>query len=84
MGNLSFDCCRLGFSEEPFLKHLYWLSFGKVRVSWGKSGQKFGQRYLAHGLMTSSGSFLGTSGIVPDTDGGVINRKLTWGGNESI
>ena len=37
------------FSEEPFLKHLYWLSFGKVRVSWGKSGQKFGQRYLAHG-----------------------------------
>lgn len=66
------------FSEEPFLKHLYWLSFGKVRVSWGKSGQKFGQRYLAHGLMTSSGSFLGTSGIVPDTDGGVINRKLTW------
>ena len=60
------------------MKHLYWLSFGKVRVSWGKSGQKFGQRYLAHGLMTSSGSFLGTSGIVPDTDGGVINRKLTW------
>lgn len=66
------------FSEEAFLKNLYWLSFGKVRVSWGKSGQKFGQRYLAHGLMTSGGSFLGTSGIVPDTDGGVINRKLTW------
>lgn len=66
------------FSEEPFMKHLYWLSFGKVRVSWGKSGQKFGQRYLAHGLMTSGGSFLGTSGIVPDTEGGVINRKLTW------
>lgn len=66
------------FSEEPFLKHLYWLSFGKVRVSWGKSGQKFRQRYLAHGLMDSGGSFLGTSGIVPSTDGGVINRKLTW------
>ena len=65
------------FSEEPFLKHLYWLSFGKVRVSWGKSGQKFGQRYLAHGLMTSSGSFFGTSVIVPVTDGVVINLKHT-------
>lgn len=66
------------FSEEPFLKNLYWLSFGKIRVSWGKSGQKFGQRYLAHGLMSSSGSFLGTTGIEPDIQGGVINRKLTW------
>ena len=67
------------FSDEPFLKNLYWLSFGKVRVSWGKSGQKFKQRYLAHGLMQDSkNSFNGSFGIEPDVSGGVINRKLTW------
>ena len=39
------------FSDEAFMKPLYWLSFGKIRASWGRSGQKFSQRYLAHGLM---------------------------------
>ena len=67
------------FSEEPWMKGLYWLSFGKIRASWGKSGQKFRQRYLAHGLMTGSGNtFLGNGGVLPDKQGGVINRKLTW------
>lgn len=67
------------FSEESWMKGLYWLSFGKIRASWGTSGQKFRQRYLAHGLMTSSDNmFQGTGGIVPDRQGGVINRKLTW------
>ncbi len=67
------------FSEESWMKGLYWLSFGKIRASWGKSGQKFRQRYLAHGLMAGSGNtFLGNVGIVPDRRGGLINRKLTW------
>lgn len=66
------------FSEEAFMKDLYWLSFAKVRLSWGKSGQKFSQPYLAHGLMTTGGIFMGNSGFVPDPLGGVINRKLTW------
>ena len=61
------------------MKPFYWLSFGKIRASWGTSGQKFSQPYLAHGLMTSSNnSFFGTSGVVPDMQGGVINRELTW------
>ena len=29
------------FTEESFVKSLYWLSFGKIRVSWGQSGQNF-------------------------------------------
>ena len=67
------------FSDEPFMKKLYWLSFGKIRVSWGKSGQKFRQRYLAHGLMKDShNTYFGNAGIEPDASGGVINRKLTW------
>lgn len=67
------------FSEEKFMKPLYWLSFGKIRASWGRSGQKFNQPYLAHGLMqTGMGSFLGETGVAPDINGGVINRKLSW------
>ncbi|WP_255469405.1 SusC/RagA family TonB-linked outer membrane protein [Butyricimonas hominis] len=67
------------FSDESFLKNLYWLSFGKLRVSWGRSGQKFSQRYLAHGLMgNTGGSFFGQAGMGPDMDGGLLNRKLSW------
>lgn len=67
------------FTEESFVKSLYWLSFGKIRVSWGQSGQKFSQPYLAHGLMSGSGtSILGNQGMEPDSKGGVLNRSLSW------
>ena len=67
------------FTEEAFIKPLYWLSFGKIRVSWGQSGQKFSQRYLAHGLMDGSGaSFFGQQGMEPQATGGMLNRKLSW------
>lgn len=77
----TFPSVALGwaFSDEPLFKNLYWLSFGKIRVSWGKSGQKFRQRYLAHGLMKDSQNFFyGNAGIEPDAVGGVINKNLTW------
>ena len=66
------------FSDEDFMKPFYWLSFGKVRASWGTSGQKFGQRYLSQGLLMASGTFHGAAGIAPDIRGGVINKKLSW------
>ena len=67
------------FSDEPFIKKFYWLSFGKIRASWGRSGQKFYQPYLAHGLMGPSGQyFLGKEGMMPDRLGGLLNRKLSW------
>lgn len=67
------------FSDEAFMKPLYWLSFGKIRASWGRSGQKFNQAYLAHGLMSNSGQiFLGDQGMAPDLQGGLLNRKLSW------
>lgn len=67
------------FSEEPFLKNLYWLSFGKIRASWGTSGQKFRQRYLAHGLWSPlQSTFEGNGAMAPDSRGGAINKKLTW------
>ena len=40
------------FSEEPFIKdNLGWLSFGKLRASWGRSGKMFEYPYLAYGLV---------------------------------
>lgn len=67
------------FSEEPFMKHLYWLSFGKIRASWGRSGQKFSQPYLAHGLFSPDVyTFMGTSGMKPNKSGGALNRELSW------
>lgn len=77
----TFPSVALGwiFSEEAFIKPLYWLNFGKIRASWGQSGQKFSQRYLAHGIMDNSGSsFLGQQGIQPSGTGGMLNRTLSW------
>lgn len=67
------------FSEEPFMKRFYWLSFGKIRASWGRSGQKFSQPYLAYGLFSPDVyTFLGTSGMKPNKKGGALNRRLSW------
>ena len=66
------------FSEEPFLKSFYWLSFAKIRVSWGRSGQKFYQPYLSQGLVTGGENWMGRRSMMPDMSGGMINRSLTW------
>lgn len=66
------------FSEESFLEDVSWLNFGKIRASWGRSGQQFGQAYLAHGVMVPNGTFLGQTTISPNPMGGMINRRLTW------
>ena len=76
----TFPSAAIGwaFSEESFLDNCPWLNFSKIRVSWGRSGQQFGQPYLAHGLMTSFQTFLGQTSIASNPFGGMINRKLTW------
>ena len=63
------------FSKEQFMKDFWFLSFGKLRASWGKSGQKFQEAYLAHGLMEESNSFLGQPGLQPSA---MANSHLTW------
>ncbi len=77
----TFPSVALGwaFSEEPFMKQFYWLSFAKVRASWGVSGQKFHQPYLAHGLLSPDHyTFHGNAGMLPNTSAGVINKNLSW------
>ena len=67
------------FSDEEFMKPFYWLSFGKIRATWGISGQKFSQRYLSQGLLNAtSATFHGNAAMFPDIEGGVINKKLSW------
>ena len=65
------------FSEEKFIKNwtAHWLDWGKVRASYGTSGQIFSDEYLAYGLMISSGSFNGVSAV---GSGKSIAPNLTW------
>ena len=73
----TFPSVGLGwaFSEEPFMKKIWWLSFAKLRVSWGRSGQKFQEPYLALGIMAESNVFDGKLGLIPKDMG---NPHLTW------
>lgn len=73
----TFPAVGLGwaFSEEQFMKPLWWLSFGKLRASWGRSGQKFQEPYLALGVMEEANTFLGSLGLIPNF---LANNKLTW------
>lgn len=72
-----FPAVALGwaFSYEPFMRDFWWLSFGKLRASWGRSGQKFQEAYLAHGIMQENNSFFGELGLQPSI---IANNKLTW------
>ena len=68
------------FSEEPWVKeNVGWLSFGKFRASWGRSGMHFSQNYLALGVMeVGTTSYLGESYIEPVWSNGLYNDKLSW------
>lgn len=72
-----FPAAGLGwaFSEESFMKDIWWLDFGKLRASWGRSGQKFQDAYLALGLMGTSNIFFGNTGLSPQL---LANKDLTW------
>lgn len=64
------------FSEEKFMDRFYWLDWGKLRASYGTSGQIFTKEYLAHGLMQNDKKFFnGQSGMSPATP---ISPDLTW------
>lgn len=75
----NFPSVALGwtFSEEPFVKSWAesWLNWGKIRGSYGTSGQIFTDAYLAHGLMTPFQVFLGNVGIMSTEP---LSPDLTW------
>lgn len=63
------------FADEAFLKKVTWLNSGKLRLSWGKSGQVFEDPYLAYGLMYKNGVFLDKQGMTSAT---AVAPDLTW------
>lgn len=64
------------FSEEPFMRWASWLDWGKLRASYGTSGQIFDSEYLAHGLMrVDNNPFLEQNGMTPSK---LISSDLTW------
>lgn len=73
----TFPSIALGwnFSDESFMKNFWWLSHGKLRGSWGTSGQVFLDPYLALGMLGSGKTFLGVAGLIPSQ---MENRGLTW------
>lgn len=66
------------FSEENFVKELPWLSFGKIRASWGRSGMHFSQNYLALGVIQAGPTFEGNGTLEPVWLDGLYNDKLSW------
>lgn len=68
------------FSEENWVKeNLGWLSFGKVRASWGKSGKTFEQPYTAAGILQNGEtSFQNGPILEPNWYDGLYNEELTW------
>ena len=68
------------FSEEEFIRDNFgWVSFGKLRASWGRSGMHFSQNYLALGIMNVGGtSYLGNGYIEPQWGDGLYNNELSW------
>lgn len=68
------------FSEENFIKNnVGWLSFGKLRASWGRSGKPFEYPYTALGLMVG-GEYTeyGNPTLEPDFYNGLYNNRLSW------
>ena len=63
------------FSQENFMRWAWWLSYGKLRASWGRTGSQFGIPYLAQGLMNAGSIFDGVQGMMPE---GITNHKLKW------
>lgn len=66
------------FSEEGFLSNFRPLDLGKLRASWGMSGNQFTQPYLAYGILESGSTYLGQSSIRPITADGYYNPDLGW------
>lgn len=67
------------FSEESFMDWAKgFLDYGKLRVSFGKSGRQFEDPYVAFGILNTGLPFLGNPTVIPYWPNGLINRNLTW------
>ena len=64
------------FSEENFLKDSSWLSFGKLRSSYGTAGNdQIGDYQYYDTYQSTGGNYGGSSGLVPQR---LFNRNFGW------
>ncbi len=65
------------FTQEPWMESLQWLNFGKLRASYGLTGNSRLGTYSARGLYGYNDAFLygGNIGIAPTAP---ANEDLTW------
>lgn len=67
------------FTEEPWMA---WIrpvvDYGKLRLSYGKTGRHFNDPYIAGGKLQISKPFLGHLGVEPELFYGLSNSRLTW------
>ena len=66
------------FSEESFMRWIPGLDFGKLRVSYGVSGNQFYSPYLAYGVLEGSSIYDGQPTLQPEWTTGFYNPKLGW------
>lgn len=78
----TFPAAAIGwtFSEEPFMERAWWLNQGKIRLSYGHSGETYPDPYQAFGLLLPGGEYYGrpTISVNDGQLGGMINRDLRW------
>jgi TonB-linked SusC/RagA family outer membrane protein len=63
------------FSQESFMKNYKWLYDGKIRASYGITGNQSIGNYASQGAITRAGSYLGELSLVADALG---NNDLRW------
>lgn len=63
------------FSNEQFAKKLTFLSFGKLRASYGLTGNDQIQEYLYRAFFTTSGTYQNNSAMAPNR---IDNPSLHW------
>lgn len=68
-------------TEEEFLKGSSWLSFLKLRGSWGLTGNADGFGDFAHLGLWGGASYNGVSGLVPTQ---LANNKLRWEKSDQV
>lgn len=66
------------FSEEGFMDWAEALDFGKLRASWGMSGNQFSSPYLAYGIISGGDPYLGSPSMSPNWMSGYYNPNLSW------
>ena len=78
-GNFPSVAAGWSFAEEPFIKdNIGWLSFGKIRASWGRSGVHFDYPYLALGVVENGPNYEGNGTMSPVFYNGLYNEELSW------